>query len=493
MAAGLLDVRLINPSLSQLTTILKRACRVANGVLGPRNPKLERNEGFWDRFARDCLRQRQGRRRSCKAGGYQTPEVIACWWTDPVGRKHFRVIGRVREPYNRMRREGELRNLPPWWHVYPESVLAARSPSGQELLLACCRCGMVGTPDSLGWMGDTCGPCYDRQLEGGETVGGYGQFAGWGRGLAGCYFTFSHDGRKLVGPHVTSRLRVLDRHTGAEVLRDTLAIDISAVVAGDGSYVFLTPDGAVSRWDGGDGRLVQVLPRHDVRGRSVVASDGRHVLQMSTLSGYAADLSEEKPGYRGVYVREGYVAFRFVPDGSRVYGVTSAGDLMLLDVNRGNETVVYRDTFGPLSRYGNFHELVIAPDGSAVALVRELYYPPVFKVVLLRLDGSEVVGPPCELPLPFWYRPTALAFAPDGRHLLTADSQSGWVGFWTVPGNHCLGFVRALTEDLTLRGGQLLFSPDGRSLAMLYSGSDPDRGSVVAVWPWPEVLQALRI
>src|SRR5207245_4971070 len=32
--------------------------------------------------------------------------------------------------------------------------------------LVVCDCGAVGTPQSLGWTGDCCAPCFDRRAEG---------------------------------------------------------------------------------------------------------------------------------------------------------------------------------------------------------------------------------------------------------------------------------------------------------------------------------------
>ena len=47
-------------------------------------------------------------------------------------------------------------------------------PCGMEVshdLVVACRCGFAGTPDSLAWMGDRCGPCSDRAQEGLPELG----------------------------------------------------------------------------------------------------------------------------------------------------------------------------------------------------------------------------------------------------------------------------------------------------------------------------------
>ena len=54
----------------------------------------------------------------------------------------------------------------PLWHAYPEYVCRRRTVGkGAADRLCACGCGAVGTPESLGWMGETCGPCFDRKEE----------------------------------------------------------------------------------------------------------------------------------------------------------------------------------------------------------------------------------------------------------------------------------------------------------------------------------------
>src|SRR5947208_1495393 len=172
------DGRLIDPDADQLARTLGAAMKSANRENRYQTNRIARDAAFWGRFAHDVLRGGpEGRRRSCK-GGRAVPEVVAGWWTDPAGRKHVRVIGRTRMRYSRLLGEQELRSLPPWWHVYPEAVLGVRGKKEAERHLAVCRCGAVGAPGSLGWMGDTCGPCFDRRADGGTPAGGFGQFAG---------------------------------------------------------------------------------------------------------------------------------------------------------------------------------------------------------------------------------------------------------------------------------------------------------------------------
>lgn len=487
MAAGVVDVRVIDPTEKQLATVLRKAHAAANRAVETHSPKLERDGEFWTRFARDCLRDREGRRRSCRAGR-QTPEVIAGWWSDPAGRRHFRVVGRMRNRYNQLRREGELRGLPAWWQVYPESVLAVRGPKGDAVsYLACCRCGKVGTPESLGWMGDTCGPCFDRRADGGAVAGGFGHFPGWVAWQP--RIEFSADGSRLVGAGLGNKLRVVDRLDGSAVNGRTITGAVVAVVALEDGFLFGYADGMVYRWDGA-GAPVRVAPKAPGWGRLVLSPDGARVVLLGPGGPHAADLTADKPQYVSVppdALGQTFTVSRFGPSGSRLFAITPAGELVALDPEKLTATVLRPNLFDGLVRYGFPHDLCVAPDGSAVAVVRETYYPAGHSVRIVPLADSPI----SDLPLPAWHRPNVAAFAPDGRHLVTADPQAGWVGFWRLPANRCLGFVRAVPEDPGYRGGQLLFSPDGAALSVVYSGLHQDRGSTVVVWPWPEVAAAV--
>jgi len=484
--ASIVDVRLIDPTEAELAATLKKAHAAANRGVGARSTKLDRDADFWSRFARDCLREPAGRRRSCKAGP-QTPEVIAGWWTDPANRRHFRVIGRLRSRYGRMRGEGELRDLPPWWQVYPESVLAVRRADqgeDEESYMACCRCGATGSPESLGWMGDTCGPCFDRKADGGVAAGGFGHFSGWGGWQP--RVGFSADGTQLVGSNRTNKLRMVARADGAEIVGKSVSPAVAVVVGTGEGFVCASGEGSVSIWDGTESAARRVLAKPRVYGRVLLDPTGRRVVTLSHNFGFTADLADAEPAYHRVEGLRGYATLRFAADGSRLFALMPSGQLVSLDPETLAETVLRENIFEASNRYGALHDLITAPDSSAVAVVREIHYPSLDTVRIIPLHASE---PMYDLPLPRWFKPRVAAFAPDSKHIAVADPQTGWVGFWKLPSVKSLGFVRAVPEDPSYRGGQLLFSPDGHSVAMMYCGSHPERGSTVVVWPWPDVTR----
>jgi hypothetical protein len=484
---AIFDDRLIDPDEKELVRALGKAMRSANTENRDQSNRMTRDAEFWGRFARDVLRGGpEGRRRSCK-GGRAVPEVVAGWWTDPAGRKHLRILGRTRGRFARLRRETELRELPPWWHVYPEAVLGVRGTKEGERYLAVCRCGAVGAPGSLGWMGDTCGPCFDRRADGGTPTGGFGQFAGWSPGLS--RFAFTADGRHLIGQGRTGAFRKVNRDDGTAVTSKRKSFNLIAGTGlNDRGVVLVHPEGSVYRWPADRDDLEHVLPSRQMWGRVAVPPDGSRVALVSYQRAYLADLTVARPKYTVVPTSELFTAFQFAPDGSRLLAATAPGDICAVDPTTMAHTVVRRDAFdGVPVGHGPPSELAVARDGASVLVRRETFSPRGRTAVRhVPLAGGKAV----DLRLPEWHRPTALAYSPDGSHAVTGEAEGGWIGFWDVASGKSLGFVRAVLEDVAWRGGQIEFAPDGRTLAVSYSTGHHSHGSTVAVWPWPDVLAA---
>ncbi|MDY3555995.1 hypothetical protein R5W24_005143 [Gemmata sp. JC717] len=485
---SIFDKRLIDPDEGALAGALGRAMRAANRDNRYQDNRMSRDAAFWGRFSQDVLRSGgpAGRRRSCK-GGRAVPEVIAGWWTDPAGRKHVRVIGRTRSRYSRTRSETQLRVLPPWWHVYPEAVLGVRGArDDSERYVAACRCGAIGTPESLGWMGDTCGPCFDQLSDGGRPAGGFGQFAGWSANLT--RFGFTTDGRGLLGQGLSGAFRTVSRADGSEVTgRKRLSNHISAIASGTGGPVVALHDGGIYRWDDGTADLEHVLRSRQVWGRVALAPNATRLTLVAYQQALTADLTADRPQYERSPAVEGVSSLRYTPDGKRLIGLTFTGELRELDVARGKAVPIRAGAFGDQpGGYAPSTEFALTADGSAALVRRQSYNPHRVLVRHVPLAG----GPVVELKVPDWHQPTALAYSIDGAHAVTAETESGWVGFWDVSNGKALGFVRAVLEDHAWRGGQAEFAPDGSAVAVSYSTGHPDHGSTVAVWPWPHVLRA---
>ncbi len=490
---GAFDTRLVAPTEKELVVALRKAMKVANRENRYHENRMDRDTAFWRRFAQDVLKGGpEGRRRSCK-GGRAVPEVIAGWWTDPAGRKHIRLIGRTRMAYSPLRGEVEMRVLPPWWHVYPEAVLGVRGKKETERHLAVCRCGAVGSPESLGWMGNTCGPCFDRHADGGAVAGGFGQFPGWSPGLS--RFCFSTDGRHLLGQNASNSFWRVNRDDGS--VTNSSRKSYNYVLAANSSKVGTTlvmQDGSVYRWkEDADDILPLIAHRRPFWGRAALAPDGSRVTLLGYQQAYNADLTAERPRYSPCETPDGLYALQYAPDGSRMLGVTFGGELRAVDPKTMRANVIRADAFDGLAGgYGPPIDMAMSRDSRSVLISRQRAYP--YRVTVrhvpLRPGGGIVT-----LDVPEWHRPTTLAYSPDGQHAVTAESENGWVGFFMVATGKCLGFVRAVLEGNAWRSGQIDFSADGRALAVSYSVGHyaHGHGSTVAVWPWPDVLQAAAL
>jgi hypothetical protein len=213
-----------------------------------------------------------GTHRKSGPGGDTRSAAAVAWWSDPLGRKHCRVVServdcRSAEERDLFRPDAARYEKPParpvLWRVYPDD-LCLREIDGQWHLWAACRCGAAGPPEKLGWMGPWCAACHDRAEEG-TPLRRPGTcrpvvFSGhpfWVGDLA-----FAPDGRTLlarVDCHPT--VWCWDPLTG-EVRKRTFpgrprnTRSNALVVSGDGRQAAVCLDGSVRRWslaDGSDG------------------------------------------------------------------------------------------------------------------------------------------------------------------------------------------------------------------------------------------------
>jgi hypothetical protein len=342
-------------------------------------------------------------------------------------------------------------------------------------------------------MGDTCGPCFDRRAEGGVTAGGFGQFSGWSPGLS--RFCFTADGRHLVGQNTGNHFCRVCREDGSAAVAGRKSYNHAiAAASNEGGTTLVMQDGNVYRWpEGADDAEPLLLYRRPFWGRAALTRDGSRLTLLGYQKAYNADLTAERPRYAPCDTPEGLYAVQYAPDGSRLLGVTFAGELRSVNPQTMRAETVRRDAFDGLpAGYGAPLEMAVARDGSAVLISRQRAYPYRVSVRHVPLRAGAGVT---TLDVPEWHRPTALAYSPDGRHVVTAEGEGGWVGFFEVGGGKCLGFVRAVLEGVAWRGGQIEFSSDGRALAVSYSVGHyaHGHGSTGAVWPWPDVLQAAKL
>ena len=161
------ETKLIDPDAEQIVATLSLATADANKRCRAR--LLADDDAKWQKFARDASATPEGYAmfRGGK-GGAPATQLLAAWWTDSIGRKHVVVRGRrvEHDDAKRLLHKEELEKRPALWHAYPEYV-CGRTLGRDSQIVCACGCGAVGTPESLGWMGETCGPCFDRK----EAIG----------------------------------------------------------------------------------------------------------------------------------------------------------------------------------------------------------------------------------------------------------------------------------------------------------------------------------
>lgn len=164
------ETKLIDPDADEIVATLTQAAADANKRCRAR--LLADDPTKWRKFARDCGIKPEGWEmfRGGK-GGIPATQVLAAWWTDSIGRKHVVVRGRrvEHDEAKRLLSKDELDARPPLWHAYPEYV-CRRTVGSNAVLVCACGCGAVGTPQALGWMGETCGPCFDRAQDDGPEA-----------------------------------------------------------------------------------------------------------------------------------------------------------------------------------------------------------------------------------------------------------------------------------------------------------------------------------
>lgn len=152
---------LIGPAPAELVTALLEATREANRA----RPILDLDFDDWEDFVANLAGRRDGRRQWSDTRQGDTAGVGVTWWTDHVGRRHVRVTGAGSHDGPRRHVSTRTDARPPLWHLYPDRVFY-RERGGLGEWWGVCGCGVAGRPESIAWMGTSCGPCHDRTEEG---------------------------------------------------------------------------------------------------------------------------------------------------------------------------------------------------------------------------------------------------------------------------------------------------------------------------------------
>jgi hypothetical protein len=469
--------RAIDPSPEALVAALEQAVRDANAGV-PEAKQLFFGSQARVGFSCAVMEVREGARPWCgsvQEDNQHYARVDAAWWTDALGRRHWRVRG---SPFGR---EAD-RDVPAHPLLAIAGVRAAlvERPGKPPALVGFCDCGEYGPVEALAWTGDCCGPCHDRRLDGLPPARGCLPVCLASSGGQGV-LAFSPDGRWLLGglsenggPQILTRWDLIGGHH--ETLTPSLPWGDEGTRPPEG--VAFLPDSTLVTWHKYD--------EHDAviwwdcsRGRERT----RHLL-----------IPENQFRDR---------AAALAPDGTLLAGV--AGELALLDCSQppGAEGPPVRARLalprtvggwafsGPWAFYSNEWRVVNLqtgqeyrappPRGQWAMALAGAANSPLFAVVLAG-GGIHLFDPVSRswAELAMRLRIQGLAFSWDGRWL--AAGQLGAITVWDV-----LAREQILTLHLAIGyADALTFSPDGERLAVGRDFSFID--SPLCVLPWRRLL-----
>jgi hypothetical protein len=490
------DCSFVDPAEDQLARTMVEAVQTANKRC--RVGKLTPDEAAYRKFvqqdmgAAEGIQQWWGRMASSEASPFSTDRATllgVAWWTDPQGRKHVRVAGRRYEgaaeharhiyaPYDRSR--------PPVWVVHPEQLLLRTLPGRPAELRALCRCGASGSPDTLGWMGDTCGPCHDHQEEFGTPLARQGLVLELGaheaavRGVG-----WSESGKTVITAGDDGTVRFWDPETGAlkEERKNLVQGGFTTAFACNGRHVVLASYHLPCQcWHAEDGAEAVDLPMPE-QGFDFLAlsPDGKILAAGNYYQVDFWDISRRKPAERRWSQESEPSCMAFGPDSRRLAVGSRLGFWMLLDAVSMGCLASAADASRSASGQP-VHAVVFAPDDqmvvvgmardrSASALVEN---PTSTQGVLACFDW--MVNQVATLHEGDGV-PLSLAFSSDGKTLAAGFSDRA-VRFWAMPEGRPLGSLEWHLGTVQT----LAFSPDGEWLVS--GGAD----GFVRLWPWKRLL-----
>jgi hypothetical protein len=415
--------------------------------------------------------------------------VGAAWWTDHLGRKHARVVGRRLERGDQFHQRSfgprsEVR--PPAWLVHPDRLVFRARPGQPKELLAVCGCGAIGTPAQLGWTGRCCGPCHDRQQEGGAeppagpplTLAGH-LGAAFGVGFHTSGKTIVSTGWGSDERYVTGQLIFWDALTGKA--RRTVGHDyhMSGMnclpFACNGKLVAVDGHDEFCVFDARSGK--QVHRGGGMRGDELALSADGTRAALRRLDGvFAGRLDGDLVSFDDSYDSGDGRGLAFTPDGrSLIVGLYGGFLLDDLETGIGERIGLIPKSQGEavaVSPDGRFLLLAAGPS-SEMGAGRPVGVPSV--VCLWDVAAKKKVA---DLP-EHAGEVRALAFSPDGKFAVAAGYDRV-IRFWDIAASAAAGELDWHVGAVNA----LAFSPDGQWLA------SASADGLVRLWPWRQLLAA---
>jgi hypothetical protein len=158
--------RALDPTPEALAEALGRAIEEANrDVSGDGSAWLASTPETWRAFLAEAAGSPEGARVWFGPEPHERhfyARVVAAWWTDALGRRHWFIEGR--SVFGNGPEQGPPAH-PLLLIAGPRAALVERAGKSPRLF-GFCDCGELGPVEALAWVGECCGPCHDRRLEG---------------------------------------------------------------------------------------------------------------------------------------------------------------------------------------------------------------------------------------------------------------------------------------------------------------------------------------
>ncbi|UBU14904.1 WD40 repeat domain-containing serine/threonine protein kinase [Nonomuraea gerenzanensis] len=285
------------------------------------------------------------------------------------------------------------------------------------------------------------------------------------------------DGNRVYAATTVGERTQLWRVGGREPVLERGAFESVAISPDDRFVALFQQEGPGEIWDLSHGERLRapeagkgqdvIAVRFSPDGRTLAIVRPAEVLLWDVASGEPAGPPLKRPGAlsRSSY-GPGLVAYS--PDGRRLAVLDPDGITLWSTDDRLALTTI------PLGRQ-DVHTLSFDRDGRTL---RYLRMDDIMAVV--SLDVSTHTRPPSlggDDTLPARTTIAGHALSPDGRLAALFDRDTATVQLWDVRGRRLLGRLDGLGEPATVTGAWMLFSPDGRTLAITV-GPEPMRTSL---------------